>query len=105
MKPISPRVKKILSEDPRMSTCEICDSSQVQWHHVFTYKGSQIDEAWAIASACLKHHEQATKSEIRDRFEWNAIQRMTDADIAKYPKRDWSMNAFYLSKQKEIYGW
>jgi len=104
MRPISKRVKQILEDDKRMEKCEVCGNSQVQWHHVAQFRGRQIDEAWAIAPACLKHHDQAHKEEIRELFEWNMLQRMTGEDMAKYP-RDWKVLINYLSKKAIQYGW
>ena len=104
-------VKNQLVGDPRMEKCEYCGAREVEWHHVFTYGGKQIQEAWAIAAACKKHHDMATphnnkhKEELRDYFEWKAVQRMGSEEIAKYYKRDWIVLANYLVHKQKEYGW
>lgn len=109
--PISKAVRKQLSEDPRMEKCEICGSNLVEWHHVYMYAGKQIQDAFNIAPACKKHHDMATPhnntydQNIKERFEWNALQRMTGEDLGKYWKRDWGLYVNYLSKKASEYGW
>lgn len=108
---IPKKVRDILTDDPRMASCEICGNKSVQWHHVFIYQNKAIQEPFAISAVCVKHHEEATphnnryKQQTREYLEWLALQRMTDEDLFKYPKRDWSMHAYYLSIQAEKYGW
>lgn len=102
---------KIFENDKRMQKCEYCGSCPVQWHHVFTYAGRQIQEYFSIAAACKPCHDKATPhknqhdKKYKEFFEWKAIQRLTPQDIAKYPKKNWSMEAFYLNNQAKKYGW
>ena len=109
--PIPKQIRQELQNDKRMEKCEICGKPTQEFHHVFIYAGKQIQDAFNIASACKKHHEQATphnnkyKQEIREQFEWNALQRMTDENIAKYWKKDWGLFVNYLSKKASEYGW
>jgi hypothetical protein len=107
MRPISKRVKKILQADPFMEQCIVCGSHIVEWNHVFTYAGKQIDEPFNIVPMCKKHHDQSTphkntyKEKVRDQAELAALTRMQIEDVAKYPKRDWSQLAYYLNKKYE----
>lgn len=105
MRRISKKVKEELENAVRMESCEICGKKEVQWHHVLQYAGRQIDEPFAIAPACFKHHEQATTFPIREQFEWYALQRMTDADLAKYPIASIGYHLKYLISLAEEYGW
>lgn len=111
MRPISKRVKKILQDEDRMKSCELCGSNQVEWAHIFQYAGRQIDEAWNIMALCKKHHDQATphknnyKPEIRDKTEWLTLARMSGGDLMKYHKKDWKVHLNYLSKKAIEYEW
>jgi hypothetical protein len=104
-------VKNKLEKDPRMETCEYCGSQPVQWHHVFLYAGKQMQEPWSIAAACKRCHDKATphkhghKPELREFFEWKALQRMGTEDMLKYPKKDWLVLANYLAHKQQEYGW
>lgn len=108
---IPQRVKKLLRNDERMTKCERCGASPVEWHHVYQYAGKQIQEYFNIAAACKKCHDKATphkngyKQEIREYFEWKALQRMTDEDIKKYWKKDWGLLVRYLTNRAKEYGW
>lgn len=115
MRGISEKVKKVLKKEPRMSRCEWCGSFEVQWHHVLQYAGKQIDEPFAIASACFRGdgkgcHQLVTRKaseDLREKqkieamksyFELNAILRMNQADRAKYSKFNWVQRKDYLAR-------
>lgn len=105
MNPLSQEIKKTLVDDPFMEKCIICYSPRVEWHHVFTYAGKQIDEVWNIVPMCKKHHDNATPHknnyllEIREMAEMKALERMQIEDIAKYPKKEWTRLATYLNNK------
>jgi len=101
-----------LNEDPWMARCCYKKCGKMpQWHHCFHYKDRSIQSEFNIVPACPKHHDQATphkngyKQEVREYFEWIAIQRMTDKDLFDYPKKDWFAHARYLSFKQDEYGW
>ena len=99
MRPISPRVRKILEEDPRMEKCEICGARNVEWAHIFQYANRQIDEAWNIIALCKTDHDLSTPHKngydkrMRYRTELIALGLMGEDDEKKYPKVDWQQKA------------
>lgn len=110
---IPAKLRKELSEDPWYSKCcyHGCNTSPVEWHHVYQYAGKSIQAYFNIVPACKLHHDQATPHknqyvpEVRDYFEWIAIQRMSGKDLETYSKKDWSTHTFYLCKKAQEYGW
>lgn len=81
---------------PRMHICEARGGEhgacvgRVQWHHVWIYAGRQINEYWAILGACEFHHDRVkSNTQVRELFERRSLEIATDADLAKYPKKDW----------------
>ena len=92
MRPIPPRVRAEMAEDPFYKACclgpENC-AGRIEWHHVFIYAGRQVNEKWAIVPACHRHHEAAAVYN-RD-FQKVALSRATPEDLAKYPKKNWSL--------------
>lgn len=106
-------LRKEMAADPWYSKCcyHGCIQTQVEWHHVYQFAGKSIQAYFNIVPACKKHHDQATphkngyKPEVRDYFEWVAIQRMSSEDLAKYSKRDWTVHINYLTHMAKKYQW
>lgn len=97
MRPVSPKVKKLLLADPYMKQCRLCGSEQVQFHHIGLL-GYQQDEVWAIQPACIVHHKAVdTDKNVKHFFELMAIRRMTLEDQENHPKWDWN------EKEKLLY--
>lgn len=102
MRPISPRVKKILTALQEMKVCihndEDCQDetgrrpARAEWEHAFIYAGRQIDEWWAIIGVCWFHHRGPGLKKEYNRY--RALLRMTKKDIEeaqrKYPRVDWA---------------
>lgn len=98
MRPIPPRMRRELAEAPRMKECPLkpryslygpCGSG-IEWHHVWTYAGTQINEVWAIVGACRRHHEAVkTNPLVRDAFEIISLKLSHLADLQKYPRKNW----------------
>lgn len=62
-----------------------------EWHHPWIYAGKQINELWAIVAGCSHHHGMVTKDgAVRMAFEAASLMLATEADLAKYPRKDWS---------------
>ena len=98
MRTISLRVKLALQDDPFMKKCCIggmCEG-RIEWHHVWIYAGSQIDEVWAIVPACKFHHDKAHLPGMNARFQKISLERANEEDLAKYPKKDWAQIKKYL---------
>ena len=98
MRAISPAVKNQLVADPRMKVCalalvqdlyERC-AGRVTWHHVWIYAGRQIDEPWAVQPACEHHHRMVeSQRAVKMAFEAASLRVASEADLLKYPRRDW----------------
>lgn len=95
MRPIPTKLRQDLVDDPFMKECCADDdlgycAGRVQFHHVWIYAGSQINESWAIVPACERHHDQVTKEPaVRRCFERISLGRATPEDLEKYPRKDW----------------
>lgn len=79
-----------------MKRCAVADlvdsecSGRIQWHHVWTYAGRQIDEAWAIVGVCEYHHEQVNgNGTVRQACQLASLELATPEDLAKYPRMTW----------------
>lgn len=97
MRPIPNKMREDLAELPRMQTCTVkhfgfgfCEG-RIQWHHVWKYAGTQINEMWAILGACERHH-RLVDSEwlVRDAFMRASLRLATAEDLAKYPRKGWA---------------
>lgn len=90
MRPISARVRKIIDADPFYRKCARAGMDcrgRLTMEHVWIYAGRQIDEAWSILPLCYFHHlgaglDKRVNEEI-------SLRRATEADLARYPKKDW----------------
>lgn len=92
MRPISPRVKKILDE--RKQVCARrkdggC-AGRLTREHALTYANRQIDEAWAIIFLCARHHavdEYQDGGDLqKEKNVWIALNQASDAELLKYSK-------------------
>lgn len=110
MRPIPLKLRSELERLPRMKRCSLADSRYLQyapcsgrvhnpeWHHVFTYSGKQISEAWAILPACSFHHAMVgSDSATKHAFEKICLEGATQEDLARYPKKDWKQIKKYLN--------
>lgn len=103
MMPIPPKLRNTLSKTPRMRVCELargefgdCEG-KVEWHHVWIYAGTQIQEHWAILSACERHHDMVkTHRLVKEEFERRSLRMSTIDELAKYPKKNWAQIISYL---------
>lgn len=109
MRPLSSTTRHAISGDRFYDKC--CRyktgkcKGRVTLEHALLYAGKQIDEAWAIVPLCTYHHavnEYQDGGDLdKDYGKWVAISRMTEADMAKYPKVDWRQKKRYLDKKYE----
>lgn len=92
MRPIPPKMRAMMAADPFYKVC-VFDSQEcagrIEWDHVFTYGGKQINEPWAILPTCHSHHTNIVR--FRRQSERIAVSRASEADLAKYPRKDWSL--------------
>lgn len=108
MRHISDIVRERLMADPRMKVCmrnmalrdHVCDG-RITFEHALIYAGRQMDEVFAIISLCAYSHSvdrfQDNHVYNRQISEWIAINRMTPADEARYPRGDWAQRRKHLN--------
>lgn len=94
MRPIPPKLRKELSEDPFMAQCIICGDRKVEWDHVWVYARRQINERWSIVPLCYTHHRGGKLN--REYTQYISLQRATDQELSKYPKVNWKQLKQYL---------
>ena len=90
MNNIPKKLRADLAVDPSMRRCILDDEDcigRVQFHHVWTYAGKQIQERFAIVPLCAMHHENEVH--FRDQIRALSLARATEAELARYPKVDW----------------
>lgn len=92
MRPISPRVRRILDQEPDVCALRghgAC-GGRITREHALIYAGRQIDEAWAIIKICARHHsvDEYQDGGILDKEKnvWIALNRATDEELEKYSK-------------------
>ena len=99
MRPISPRFRKMIDADPYFKTCvrahEGDCSGRITIEHVFIYQGRQIDEMFNFLPLCWRHHLVDNNKRYN---EFKSLQRATEDELAKYPKKDWKQLKKYLDK-------
>ena len=93
-----------LADDPFIQKCCIFNldcRGGVTWHHPWIYAGRQIQEAFAILPACEYHHDKQRGFNDKE-FKRISLQRATDEDLAKYPRKDWDLLKSYLLNEEKI---
>ena len=92
MRPIPPKLRAEMAADPFYQTCvhqsDDC-AGRIEWDHTFIYASKQVNEKWAILPTCNWHHLHITQ--FRRESERIAVSRATPEELAKYPRRDWSL--------------
>lgn len=72
-------------------------SGRSTMEHAWIYSGSQLNEAWSIIRLCeWSHLGKGLNKEVNH---WISLQHATDADLAKFPKKDWKQIKLYLNKK------
>ena len=71
--------------------------------HAWIYAGKQINEKWAIVRLCERAHSvgpYAMNGILNKNInQWISLRHATDADLAKYPKKDWNQIREYLNRK------
>lgn len=101
---IPPRLRDRLAADPFMRRCihanrptgVECDG-RITFEHALTYKGRQVNEAWAIVPVCEYHHLGPGLDKNLNRHV--ALQRAGDQDIRKYRRAGWEIMKSWLTKR------
>lgn len=104
MRKIPPKLREEMASDPYYKKCARYGSDcskKITWEHAFIYAGKQVNEKWAIIPLCEYHHLGAGLEKHAN--ELIALRRATEADLLKYPKRDWKQLRSYLEKENEVH--
>ena len=102
MRPISPRVKKIIDSDPFYRKCCLTGSYDVSMEHCWTYGKSQIGDSWAIVPLRRDLNTSHPPKDVKDKCRLISLCRATPEDLAKYPKKDWKgIKKYLISKYGE----
>lgn len=108
MRPIPPAHRKIIDSDPYYRKCCLTGETagKIDLHHSFEYKGSQISELWAyMPIISRKHSPQGDADSVHrckvtmEKVQYLSLLRATEADLKKYPKKNWKQLFSYLSKK------
>jgi len=103
MRPITPKVKKKLLDEPKICCREDegdC-AGRLTLDHTLIFAGKQINEAWAIVWLCAFHHAvdeyQDGGDFNREKTVWVALNRATDEELLKYSKL-----VNYINKRNQL---
>lgn len=101
MRPIPPKIRKALANDPDMKRCIICgESKHIEWHHPLVYAGKQVNELWSFVALCTYHHRGAGfTQEVREKCQLVVLLKANDFDLKKYPKSNWEQLKNYLKNK------
>lgn len=107
MRPIPPKLREEIAEDPFMAFCiyekigqgDKCDG-RIEWEHVFCYAGKQINEAWSILPVCTYHHRGGGLN--KEYHQFVALNRADIDDLEKrMPRKNWRQLKKYLNNKYE----
>jgi len=98
VRPIPPKHRKLIDEDPFFKTCirssEGTCSGRITIEHCWVYRSRQINEIWAYVPLCWQHHlVDLDKNYNR----YISLTRATKEELAQYPRVDWKQKFKYLS--------
>ncbi len=108
MRPIPPKIREQLANDPRMRLCiyewpqapnHNC-RGRITFEHAIIYAGKQIVEAWATVPCCENHNSGPEM--VKEYNVWAALQNITTEELEqRYPRRDWRQLKKYLNQKYE----
>lgn len=119
MRPIPPKLKQDLLNDPYYKRCclstvqpkngvdtGVCDG-RVTFEHAIIFKGRQLNEKWAIIPLCEKHHAvnqyQDAGTMNKELSEWIAINRASNQELRAVSKAiDYQHKKDYLNDKYGI---
>lgn len=99
---IPAELRQALADDPYMHQCCIGDTNcagKIDFHHNLIYAGRRVNEPFAILPVCSFHHAKADTREVREKLNWAMVNRMSEADIAKYSRFNWAQLISYLKSK------
>lgn len=101
MRPIPLVIRKKIDADPFYKSCVRlseggCDG-RITIEHALQFQGRQLNELFALLPLCWRHHLGKGLSKEYNRHV--ALQRATDADLAKYSRANWKTLKTHLEKK------
>lgn len=73
---------------------------RITFEHAIQYASKQVQEKWSIIPLCSFHHavnEYQDRGDLNKEINWYyALQRATETDLEKYPRRNWKQLKKYL---------
>lgn len=105
MRKISQHVLDALAQEP-----DIClrkdegdCAGKITYEHALIYASRQVDEPFAILKICEYHHGVNKYQDCgklnKEKHEWLALNRATEADFQKYYKSDWRQRLSFLNSK------
>lgn len=89
MQKIPLKLRSEMSADPFYKRCCITGrTDNIQWHHAWIWKNSQLQEKWAILPVCEAIHILARRKDTKEKLDWIALNRADDATLRKYSKAE-----------------
>lgn len=59
---------------------------RIERHHALIFAGRQVQALFCILPACPDHHSQASKPDIKEKFDWVLLNRATDEELIPLSK-------------------
>lgn len=73
----------------------------IEWEHALTYRGSKLNEIFAIVPICWWAHRGPGM--VKEINEWLALNRISDEELeAKYQRTNWVQKKRYLNSKYGI---
>lgn len=102
MRPIPKKLRERINKDPFYNSCihssreksSPC-SGRITLEHAILYTGKQVNELWAIVPCC-EHHNIGVSGEEKNWNRYIALLRASEADLKKYPKRNWTQELHHF---------
>lgn len=91
-------MREELANTPHMKVCAVSNlqnvygpcARKIDFDHVWTYAGRQINELWAILGVCERHHRMKDGNQLLKDTIWRTSLRLaSETDLAKYPRKNW----------------
>lgn len=90
MRPIPPKLREEMENDPFYQQCCITGKNRLQvkieFHHNLIFRGRQISEKFCILPVSKDIHDNQGKREIKDKLNWIMLNRATEEQLEKYSK-------------------
>jgi len=107
MNNMPPKLRKEMHKDPFYDVCiheryrGLIGDGPLTWEHAIIYARKQVQEKWAIVP-CRQSFNNDVSGIDKDFNRYVALCRATEADLAKYPKRDWKQELERLKGMFDI---